>query len=598
MVRSFILLYLLLLPCCLVAQQGDSLLRVAESGTPQAKLAAYKTLAASLVTKNFTASVQYGGQGMTIARALKDTVAMAELHSIMGEAQYFKGNYDIAANHIFKAIHIFERYNNKKQLGNAFNAIAKLYRKTRDLDKADQYYDKAMHIFTQLRDTAGMEMISNESGVVYEYRGDYKEAIRRYSIAEQYAQATGNKAGMGYALNNISGSLLLQGKYAEAALYLQRALDIRKEIKDSFALAINYSDLGTLYDSMGRYPQAIAYLDSSNAIALLLQYPQLRSHNYRVLSAIARKQDNYRAAYNYYIQGDIINDTIFNKEKLAQVDELNARYQAEKKEQQIKLQQLEISRRNYVIIAIVIVCVMGVALGYSSYRRYKVKQQQRLQQAIIHQQQLATQAVLEAEENERQRIGHDLHDGVGQMMSAVKINLSTFRDGLLFADEQQRSRYDNLMALVDDSCKEVRSISHQMMPNALLKAGLASAIRDFLNRIDSSVIEVNLYTEGLNERLGTDTETVLYRAIQECVNNVIKHARAARLDIAIIKDEDGISATIEDNGRGFDTSQAGVFDGIGLKNIRARIEYLKGTVDFDSRSGQGTVVTINIPYSV
>lgn len=534
---------------------------------------------------------------MTIAQALKDTVAMAELHSIMGEAQYFKGNYDIAASHIFKAIHIFERYNNKKQLGNAFNAIAKLYRKTRDLDKADQYYDKAMHIFTQLRDTAGMEMIANESGVVYEYRGDYKEAIRRYSIAVKYAQATGNKAGMGYALNNISGSLLLQGKYAEAAQYLQLALDIRKEIKDSFALAINYSDLGTLYDSMRRYSRAIAYLDSSNAIALLLQYPQLRSHNYRVLSAIARNQDNYRAAYDYYIQGDIINDTIFNNEKLAQVEELNARYQAEKKEQQIKLQQLEISRRNYLIIAIVIVCVMGVALAYSSYRRYKVKQQQRLQQAIIHQQQLATQAVLEAEENERQRIGQDLHDGVGQMMSAVKINLSTFRDGLLFADEQQRRRYDNLIGLVDDSCKEVRSISHQMMPNALLKAGLASAIRDFLNRIDSSVIEVNLYTEGLNERLGTDTETVLYRAIQECVNNVIKHAAAARLDISIIKDEDGISATVEDNGRGFDTSQAGVFDGIGLKNIRARIEYLKGTVDFDSRPGQGTVVTINIPYS-
>lgn len=533
---------------------------------------------------------------MVIARALKDTVAMAELHNIMGEAQYFKGNYDIAASHIFKAIHIFERYNNKKQLGNAFNAIAKLYRKTRDLDKADQYYDKAMHLFTRLRDTAGMEMIANESGVVYEYRGDYKEAIRRYSIAVQYAQATGNKAGMGYALNNISGSLLLQGKYAEAAHYLLRALDIRKEIKDSFALAINYSDLGTLYDSMRRYPQAVAYLDSSNAIALLLQFPQLRSHNFRILSDIARKQGNYRAAYDYYIQGDIINDTIFNNEKLAQVEELNARYQAEKKEQQIKLQQLEISRRNYLIIAIAIVFFMAVALAYSYYRRYKVKQQQRLQQAIIHQQQLATQAVLEAEENERQRIGQDLHDGVGQMMSAVKINLSTFRDGLLFSDEQQRRRYDNLIGLVDDSCKEVRSISHQMMPNALLKAGLASAIRDFLNRIDSSVIEVNLYTEGLNERLGTDTETVLYRVIQECVNNVIKHAAASKLDITLIRDEDGISATVEDNGRGFDTGRAGVFDGIGLKNIRARIEYLKGTVDFDSRPGQGTVVTINIPY--
>ena len=95
----------------------------------------------------------------------------------------------------------------------------------------------------------------------------------------------------------------------------------------------------------------------------------------------------------------------------------------------------------------------------------------------------------------------------------------------------------------------------------------------------------------------SNLETVLYRVIQECVNNVIKHSGANHLDISLIKDKDGISATIEDNGKGFDARESKAFEGLGLKNIRTRIEYLKGTVDFDSTPGRGTLVAIHVPAS-
>ena len=91
-------------------------------------------------------------------------------------------------------------------------------------------------------------------------------------------------------------------------------------------------------------------------------------------------------------------------------------------------------------------------------------------------------------------------------------------------------------------------------------------------------------------------ETVLYRVIQECVNNVIKHSGADKLDISLIKDADGIAATVEDNGRGFDTTDKQKFEGIGLKNITSRIEFLKGTVDFDSFPGKGTLIAIHVPF--
>lgn len=133
------------------------------------------------------------------------------------------------------------------------------------------------------------------------------------------------------------------------------------------------------------------------------------------------------------------------------------------------------------------------------------------------------------------------------------------------------------------------------MPNALLKSGLASAVKEFLDKIDNRIIKISLHAEGLQQRLDSNTETVLYRVIQECVNNVIKHSGANKLDISLIKDADGISVTVEDNGRGFDTADKKKFEGIGLKNISSRVTFLKGTVDFDSSPGKGTLVAIHVP---
>jgi signal transduction histidine kinase len=134
-----------------------------------------------------------------------------------------------------------------------------------------------------------------------------------------------------------------------------------------------------------------------------------------------------------------------------------------------------------------------------------------------------------------------------------------------------------------------------MMPNMLLKSGLGKAVADFIDKIDQRILKVQLHTEGLNERIEEHIEIVLYRVLQECVNNVIKHSAATQLDISLIKDKDGTSVTIEDNGKGFDTGQLSKEAGMGLTNMKARVEFLNGTIDFDSSPGNGTLVAIHIP---
>nr|MBP9739259.1 sensor histidine kinase [Chitinophagaceae bacterium] len=236
---------------------------------------------------------------------------------------------------------------------------------------------------------------------------------------------------------------------------------------------------------------------------------------------------------------------------------------------------------------------LGLVFLYFSRKKNALKNE--MATAILKEKNNAAMAILAAEEKERKRIASDLHDGIGQMMSAVKMNLSSLAYKLTSLTPQEAALLEKTMALTDESCKEVRTVSHNMMPNALLKSGLSSAIKTFVDKIDHKKLKVNLHSEGLDNRLPDTVEIVLYRVIQETVNNVIKHAKANQLDIAIIKDVDGLSCTIEDNGIGFNFNDKNLTEGIGLKNIQARITYLQGTVEWDAVPNKGTLVSIHIP---
>jgi two-component system NarL family sensor kinase len=138
---------------------------------------------------------------------------------------------------------------------------------------------------------------------------------------------------------------------------------------------------------------------------------------------------------------------------------------------------------------------------------------------------------------------------VGQLLSVSLLNFNTFYQNLknkLNPDETTNG--DKISGLINESYDEVRSISHQMMPNSLFKADLTTAVGEFISKINSNQLKINSGISGINERLNAQTETVLYRVIQESVNNVIKHSKASLLIIQLVKDDEGINLSIENNG--------------------------------------------------
>jgi len=574
----------------------DSLRSVIDSKRPyNDQINASLKLLETFQLKNFDTTLMEGDKALQLARKNTDSVSVAEIKRHIGVASYFKGKYDVAARNFYESIAILEKANEKKKLAPVYNDLAKLYRKTRDLDRALQNYNKADAIYRQLNDTLGISMILNESGVVFEYREDYTEAINRYTSSMKLAEAAGDSLSVSYSLSNIAGVYVIQKKYALAEKNLLRALNIRQILRDSFAIALTYSDLGVAMNGKGDYNKAVEYLSLSNQMAEHLKYPELQSNNYNELSTVAQKQGDFQKAFQYFMKRSALRDSLYALEKTRQIEELNTKYETAQREQQIQNQQNKIRLQNFLFVGIAGLVLLAGLLIYSQYKRYRLRKETQLQSEIMRQQEIAVKAVMEAEENERERIAKDLHDGVGQMMSAAKMNLSAFESEIQFSNVEHKKSFEKIISLVDESCKEVRTVSHIMMPNALLKSSLGAAIREFVDKLNNKTLKVHVYTEGLDDRLDSNVETVLYRVIQECVNNTIKHAGATTLDISLIKDKDGISGTIEDNGKGFDTTDKEKFEGIGLKNITTRIEYLKGTVDFDSAPGRGTVVALHVP---
>lgn len=598
--QVFFFLYFTLTACITNAQAAntDSLKFIIKFNADNAeKVKAYKALANAMLFKDFDECQAAAVAGAVLAEKLKDPASLADCKKYTGLSWYFKGSYDSAAVYYYIAMDILKKTDAPLVKAGVLNELGKLYRKTRDLDRSLQMYDEAFAIYKNLNDDDGMATILNESGVVFEYKQDYAEAIRRYKRSLAIREKMNDLQGTAYSFNFLGGVYTIQKNFVEAEKYLLQALELRKQLKDSFAIALGYGDLGYMYKEQGLYSKAIEQYNFSNALAIKMAFADLLLSNYKELSVIAEKKGDFGLSLDYYKKQAALKDSIYSGDKMKQIEQLNAKYQAEKKEQQLKLQKAEITKKNYFLWGLAVVSILVIFAGFSFYRKRQIQNKLHLQAEVMRQQDLATKAIINAEENERKRIAADLHDGVGQMMSAAKMNLSAIESEIPFKDDAQKISFENLISLVDESCKEIRSVSHQMMPNALLKSGLASAVKEFLDKIDNRIIKINLHAEGLQERLDSNTETVLYRVIQECVNNVIKHSGANNLDISLIKDEDGIAATVEDNGRGFDTKDKQKFEGIGLKNISSRVAFLKGTVDFDSSPGKGTLVAIHVPIN-
>jgi signal transduction histidine kinase len=204
-------------------------------------------------------------------------------------------------------------------------------------------------------------------------------------------------------------------------------------------------------------------------------------------------------------------------------------------------------------------------------------------------------AIINTEENERKRFAKDLHDGLGPILSTVKMSLSALTDRI--KDESGSVILNNTNHLVNEAISTIKDISNNLSPHVLSNFGLASAISAFTNKINQTkAVEIDFKSNMETQRLDNDKEVVIYRAVCELINNSVLHSGASRIEIELNKHEKFITLQFYDNGRGFDTSSLSKEDtkGMGLSNIETRVKTVEGVFILESTPGKGTSALIKL----
>ncbi|MFC3196027.1 tetratricopeptide repeat protein [Parapedobacter deserti] len=469
-----------------------------------------------------------------------------------------------------------------------YNNLSSLLLDMNDLDKGLSYAWKAFEIAEQLKDTLAMGR-SLVNVMVAEAMANRLTDAEEHGL--QYlaiGQSFGDVQMELRAYSNLSDIYRRQKRYQLALDTYQKAQRLLKKAPPGNEVYI-LSGISSVYKEMGRHAQADVYFEKALAIAEKeLAKPQL-IELYLSGAEIKEGMGDYKAALSFRKQYEKINDSLRNQETHHTIQELEVKYQTAEKERalaerdlKISGQRSELERKNtWVILSILLVAILALTLLFN-----RLISRQKLKTEATEQANRLLEAQLQGEETERARTARELHDGVASILSAAKLRINAM-------EEQDPYANSMLGQLIETAVQEIRNISHNLAPEAILDEGFEHAVQEFCRRVNHPGMQLECYVVGELPKLGKNAELLLYRIIQEAVANMVKHAEATEGIVQLVGEGPRLSITIEDNGKGFDPKTRKA-TGIGLKNLASRIQLLHGSQEVHSAPGKGTSIYIEI----
>ncbi len=347
-----------------------------------------------------------------------------------------------------------------------------------------------------------------------------------------------------------------------------------------------------------KYNEAVIVIED---LLQLATYPDDIKAHYRALSKTYDKIGNSKKAFFYSEKYINLNDSLDNAQFKDKVATLEAKFY--KTENEKKISQLLAQKEKAQLVAknnqlnILLLGLLASISLISIFIIWKYFKNQKKQKEIDFNQKIeslenkknldVSNALLQGEEVERKRLARDLHDGLGSMLSGLKLYYSGTK-------KTNENEFQQVNLQLDNSIKELRQIAQNLMPESLLKLGLIAALKDLCFRFSTDKTIIEFQEFGIQNTISESKQITIYRIIQELINNAMKYANATEILVHCSQNENTFLITVEDNGQGFDSKRANLFDGMGLKNIKNRVDFLKGELEIDSQPQTGTVFNIEL----
>lgn len=548
---------------------------------------------------NYMNALDYYYKALELAVENKDSMRLGNIYNNIGNVNLKTGNFNNALSMYLKAADIYESLNEIRNRSSSYNNLGLLYMDIANYNKANVHFRKALAGFQAFNDSIGFAATLSNLGALKRKTGDFDSAIYFHERAISIDRKTGNKYGLCVGSQEYAESLLDQNKIDKAMEYYELSKTLAKQLNQYFHLSIAEIGLATANLKRKNYDMAMQNADSAMHLATLLDNISLKQGANDLFSKIYEQQGNYKEAFRFHHLSIELKDSLVNQTKIHQIynleiDQLNMAGEIQKLE--IQQKELLLSKKNNIIIFILILFALIMAGAYLLYLNLNHRRKALHHIDILTLTEKKSRAAVEAELQERHRIGKDLHDGLGQMLTVARLNISVLQQKATLTDEKRKELLDTAFQSVDEAFNELRNISHNLAPSVLAEKGLAGALEDLADQINKSRnLKMHIEMFGINSSIDKLVENTLYRSTQELLNNAMKHSLADRFFLQVVNSETEITLMFEDNGKGFDIDNMLISAGSGLSNIRSRIENLNGSIFFDSMENRGTIVTIVIP---
>lgn len=559
------------------------------------------------------------------------------------------GEFELQEKYSQKALELAILQNDQAAIFNAYMLMGNMYEQSYDqqqgnenlLKQAESYYLKAVDTYmshkSEIPFASHLSFVANNLASLYlsYFPDSYSDKVLYYAnIAieqgiktQQYshvAAAYGIKAEIALFKEDIT----LTKEYLLLSLkYMQKSS--MPDVNITLSILQSLSDLS---ETQGDYKQALAYtkdyLESFKAL-----YNQEQLELSKRLEAQFNKQRQEQEIVNMGLlmqkkQSEITLMTALAKQQSQEFENLKlveenqrkelalSQLESQKRAQELKLTQLQSDQakadiQNYkqeikfkekingYYITLIGVFFLGIILLIYAYKQrvkaintdkkiYEISLAKTQQQAKIQN----LTAMLEGQEKERGRMARDLHDGLGGLLSSTKISLSSLIDKV---DPSLHKDLDKTLSQLDISVEELRRIAHNLMPDLLQRFGLKEALNDYAQRMRSPGVDIDVQFLHYDESMEMEKQLIVYRIVQELVNNALKHAKASLIIIQLVQEKSTYILTVEDDGQGFLVDKVKLNSSAGMFNINSRIDFLKGTLSFNSQIDVGTSIEITFP---
>ncbi len=599
------------------------------------------TAANALISTNTDSAIHLLEQALSINKKYEIAAIEVKILSQLASCYIRKGNFEKTINYLDTAFAKVKDVNDPDLVAVLHNASAIIYQQNGKFTKSIYSYFEGLNTLKEKgleKSLRAAKIYSNLAGL-FILLEEPKQALQFLDEAKAILdpQDKEHKTTLAYVLCN-SGIIKASLKEPDATAELNRSLELSREINDPYIsnkILINLSDLSLNDGDYATVDEQLAEAllmaqKTKNPISILLTnygigHAQLVRKDYKIAVTNLEKayqssidigyndalliitkelKDAYAAIGNFGKAFEFQEKYVKRKEAIQQTQkkqtfELLLQYQAAEKDKELARTQLamaqqesRIKMKNIWIGVFVVGLFLLLVLLLIMLNNYRNKQKLQNEQIKNVDQQRDLEklsAAFDGEERERTRISRDIHDGVMSTFATVRMKIKKLETEL--PTLSKHVDYNNTMQLFDKATTELRMTAHNLMPDLLLEDGLNKAVYYYAKSIEENTgIKITLESFGEEMNLSQNFLLFLYRAIQELIQNVIKHAAAQQILIQVIYGNDALNITVEDDGRGMDDNHK---EGMGLKSLKNRTKLHNGKLNIESKIGEGTSVTLD-----